>query len=110
MNKPLFGHLSSLCVGIALFFAVAPALPQQELRRLTERLLAPPAIKPEPGFTSRVIVAPGNVYDPLWMLPGGASVWLNDDGGEEEGKGSRLLSLDQNGKISSWPVLESSYP
>jgi sugar lactone lactonase YvrE len=27
-------------------------------------------------------------------------VWLNDDGGEEQGKGSRLLSLDRNGKIS----------
>jgi hypothetical protein len=34
------------------------------------------------------------------MLPRGDVVWFNDDGGEEDEKGSRLLTLDANGKIS----------
>ena len=34
------------------------------------------------------------------MLPRGEVVWLNDDGGEENEKGSRLLTLDAKGKIS----------
>src|SRR5713226_4651302 len=90
-----------LCMVLAaLLFAVPPALAQDEMKRLTARLLAPPTIKAETGFTAKLLVPPGRLYDPLWMLPRGASVWLNDDGGEEEGKGSRLLVLDHKGKIS----------
>jgi hypothetical protein len=34
------------------------------------------------------------------MLARDGAVWINDDGGEEEDKGSRLLALDQQGTIS----------
>ncbi|MGH8007667.1 MAG: hypothetical protein ACREQ3_11735, partial [Candidatus Binatia bacterium] len=40
------------------------------------------------------------VYDPLFMLPRENTVWMNDDGGEEGEKGSRLLAVDQTGNIS----------
>lgn len=73
---------------------------QEELKRLTERLLTPPTFKPEFGFTARVLVPPGNVYDPLWMMPRGDTIWLNDDGGEEGEKGSRLLSIDRKGTLT----------
>lgn len=79
---------------------VAPALAEEELKRLTDRLLAPPTIQVESEFTARVFVPPGQLYDPLWMLPRGEAVWLNDDGGEEKDKGSRILSIDGEGKIS----------
>jgi hypothetical protein len=73
---------------------------RNELKRLTARLLTPPTLKPEPGFTARVLVPPGNVYDPLWMLPRGDTIWINDDGGEEEDKGSRLLTIDRKGTLT----------
>ena len=67
---------------------------------MTARLLAPPSLRVEPGFSARILVPPGNMYDPLWMLPRGNTVWINDDGGEEEGKGSRLLTINRNGSFS----------
>jgi hypothetical protein len=73
---------------------------QAELKRLTARLLTPPTLKPEPGFTARILVPPGNFYDPLWMLQRGNTIWINDDGGEEEDKGSRLLTIDRKGTLT----------
>lgn len=35
------------------------------------------------------------------MLPRDGAVWLNDDGKEEKDKGSRLLSIDGQGKVSA---------
>jgi hypothetical protein len=91
----------SIGLGFFLYGAFAPGvLAQDEMHKLTARLLAPPTIQAETGFTAKLLVPPGRLYDPLWMLPRGAKVWLNDDGGEEEGKGSRLLALDHKGKIS----------
>ncbi len=57
-------------------------------------------IKPAAGFTAKVIVPPGQMYDPLVMHLHGDTVWLNDDGKEEGDKGSRLLSIDTQGKVS----------
>jgi hypothetical protein len=74
---------------------------QDELRRLTDRLLAPPSITAAAGFTVRVLVPPGHLYDPLWLVPRDGVVWLNDDGGEEGEKGSRLYALDQEGRLST---------
>ena len=79
---------------------VSPALAEEELKRLMDRLLAPPAIRVEAGFTASVLVPPGYLYDPLFMLPRGQGVWINDDGGEEGEKGSRILSIDEKGAVS----------
>jgi hypothetical protein len=76
------------------------AVGQDELKRVTARLLTPPTLKPAGGFTARVLVQPGNVYDPLWMLQRGNTIWLNDDGGEEGDKGSRLLTVDRRGGLT----------
>jgi hypothetical protein len=70
-----------------------------EFHKLARRLLARPTIQVEPGFTARVLVPPGQLYDPLWMLPRRGAVWLNDDGGEEGDRGSRLLAVDSRGRI-----------
>lgn len=74
---------------------------RDELQRLTDRLLAPPSITAEAGFTVTVLVPPGHLYDPLWLVPRDGVVWLNDDGGEEGAKGSRLFALDQEGRLST---------
>lgn len=71
-----------------------------EATRVTQRLLAPPRLKPAPGFSARLIVPPGELYDPLQMVPHGSQVWVNDDGGEEGEGGGRLVAVDGSGSVS----------
>ncbi len=78
---------------------VSSATADDEAQRLTKRLLTPPKITTEAGWHAKLLIGPGRLYDPLWMLPRGDEVWLNDDGGEENEKGSRLLAISGNGKI-----------
>lgn len=92
--KPLVSSLTVVCLMGSVAFAA------DEAKTLTARLLATPKLKAETGFSVKVLVPPGHLYDPLWMLPRGDVVWINDDGGEEDGKGSRLLTLNAKGKIS----------
>lgn len=89
-------------------FAVAVALnvhaEQNEMQDVLSRMLRV-NIQPTAGFATRVLVPPGELYDPLVMHPMGEQVWLNDDGKEEEGadgeqKGSRLMAVDHAGKVS----------
>jgi len=95
-------HGSRLILGIALsLVSVSSVLAEEtEAQRLIKKLLAPPKIQAATGFTAKVLIPPGQLYDPLFMRPQGEAVWLNDDGGEENEKGSRLLSLNRQGKIS----------
>ena len=83
----LWGAVASLSAGIALAQAAAPAIEA-------------PAITAESGFTAKVLVPPGTLYDPLWTAPHGDTVWLNDDGGEENDTGSRIMAVDRNGAVS----------
>ena len=73
-----------------------------ELSRVVDRMLATPEIETEEGFSARVLVPPGELYDPLFFRthPSG-EVWFNDDGGKEGEKGSRILSVGPNGEIST---------
>jgi hypothetical protein len=74
---------------------------ETEAEQVEARLLAPPVIKTEPGFTAKLLVPPGQLYDPLFMfLPRNGSVWLTDDGGEVDGTGSRIVSVDPRGEVS----------
>lgn len=57
-------------------------------------------ITPTAGYTAKVLVPPGQLYDPLVMHPVGDSVWLNDDGKEEGDKGSRMMAVDRDGRVS----------
>lgn len=89
-----------LILGLVLSVAYRAPVEAEELRQLTDRLLAPPAIRVEFGFAAKLLVPPGHLYDPLFMVPQDAGAWLNDDDGEEKDKGSRLLSIDRQGNMS----------
>jgi hypothetical protein len=93
-------RLWSVFIGLLLnmLFAVAGAT-EDELKAMLERVMAHD-IKPAAGFTAKVLVPPGQLYDPLVMHLHGEEVWLNDDGKEEGDKGSRLISIDKQGKVS----------
>ncbi|MGH7963496.1 MAG: hypothetical protein ACRERD_17015, partial [Candidatus Binatia bacterium] len=93
--RNLWCIIAGLCMGGAV---ASPVQAEEELKQLIDRLLAPPTIEAQAGFTATVLVAPGSLYDPLFMLPRDGAVWLNDDGKEEKDKGSRLLSIDGQGK------------
>jgi hypothetical protein len=93
-----------LCAALLGFAAAAGA--GEELERVLGRVLAPPHIETAKGFRARVLVPPGELYDPLFMLPqDDGSVWLTDDGGEEEGRegrettGSRIVAVDESGRV-----------
>jgi hypothetical protein len=85
---------------LGLMSVSATSAEETEAQRLIKKLLAPPKIQTEAGFTAKLLVPPGQLYDPLFMRPQGEAVWLNDDGGEESDKGSRLLALNTQGKIT----------
>lgn len=95
-------------VGVALkaLFVLAVCCPARlsagdtlspELQRLMKRLLAPPTITPQPGFTAKLIVAPGNqFYDAFYVSPRGPNeIWVSDDAGPI-GTG-QIVSVDRLG-------------
>jgi hypothetical protein len=90
---------------VALCLALLPGLgprarAETEAQRVVARLLAPPTIKTEPGFTAKILVPPGQLYDPLFPFIREGAVWLIDDGGEADGTGGRLLAVSATGKIT----------
>ena len=93
--------LLGLVLGCA---SVGMAAADDELKDVIARMLAVD-IHAAPGFKTRMLVPPGELYDPLVMHPMGAQVWLNDDGKEDQGedgtsKGSRLMAVDHSGKLA----------
>ena len=56
-------------------------------------------IQPVAGFTAKVLVPPGELYDPLVMHAHDGAVWLNDDGKVEGDTGSRMVAVDAHGQI-----------
>lgn len=85
------------CIGLV---GMSSSLADSDPKEVVKRLLAPPSIQAAPGFTAKLLIPPGELYDPLIMLPMGTVTWVNDDGGEKKDKGSRLLALNETGKIS----------
>jgi hypothetical protein len=97
----MWQFLSVFAAGLAMVACLSPQVSAEtEAQRVEARLLAPPVIKAEPGFTARVLVPPGQLYDPLFMFQHNGAVWLTDDGGEVDGTGSRIVSVTANGKVS----------
>lgn len=97
--------LRAVSLGAACLLASA-SFAGEELERVLGRMLAPLRVEAAPGFRARVLVPPGELYDPLFMLPrDDGSAWLTDDGGEEQGEGerettgSRIVSVDASGKV-----------
>jgi hypothetical protein len=98
------GSLIATCAALGMLVGVMPApapAAGDEASAVIKRLLAPPQIAPAPGFSVRVVVPPGELYDPLFMTPQGGAVWLNDDGGEQGDNGGRIVSIaPRTGKVS----------
>jgi hypothetical protein len=94
-------YLTTLMMTATLMAVSSTAHPiGHEAQLVIGRMLASPSIKPEAGFTAKLLIPPGELYDPLFMEPRGNAVWLNDDGKAADGHGSRLLSISTEGKIS----------
>jgi hypothetical protein len=85
---------------IALLAASCSRQPANEAQIVVDTLLEPPTIKPEPGFSAKMLIPPGELYDPLFMLPRGDSVLINDDGKATDGHGGRILAVTPEGKLS----------
>jgi hypothetical protein len=85
---------------IALLAMPTLARSQPEVHRVLDLLMMPPKISAAPRFSARLLVPPGQLYDPLFPFMYQGAVWLNDDGGEEDDKGSRILSVSPAGKVS----------
>jgi len=81
-----------------------------EAQLVVDRLLAPPSISTQPGFSARLLVPPGELYDPLFMVPRGYAILMNDDGKEEGQHGSRILSFRLDGKFSVLVGAEKMLP
>lgn len=94
-------RLSSIIASLGLAASALPVAATEPLDGVVSRLTAPPAITAAAGFSATTKVAPGQLYDPLVMLRVGDKMWLNDDGGEEGEKGSRLLAVDAAGTITT---------
>jgi hypothetical protein len=100
MNRTRNITIVALCF-VGLLTADAGARPLgHEAQIVIDTLLAVPTIKPEAGFTAKMLIPPGELYDPLFMRPRRDVVWMNDDGRSTDGHGSRLLSITPGGKIA----------
>ena len=85
------GHRLIVALGIGWGVCWTPSFAAEEVKGLLDRLMAAPTIEAEAGFNAEMFIPPGEFYDPLWPHPQGDAVWLNDDGGEEGEKGSRIV-------------------
>lgn len=94
------GHRLIVALGISWGVCWTSAFAAEEVKGLLDRLMAAPTIEAEAGFNAEMFIPPGEFYDPLWPHPQGDAVWLNDDGGEEGEKGSRIVSISKDGQIS----------
>ncbi len=91
----------ALVVALTAIAGGASARPLgHEAQSVVDLLLAPPTIKTEPGFRAKMLVQPGELYDPLFVVPHDDLILLNDDGKAIGDRGSRLLSLTLDGGIS----------
>lgn len=96
--------MPQLLAALLIMLTGAPAIASgpdgTEAARVTQRLLAAPRITTVPGFSARLVVPPGELYDPLQMVPSGDQVLVNDDGGEEDKGGGRLVTVDSMGTVT----------
>jgi len=101
MKKVLTGmqHIILIAV-LSLGVFGTTVFADEEVKNLMERLMAAPTIEAAEGFGVEMLIPPGEFYDPLWLHAQGDAIWLNDDGGEEGEKGSKIVSINPDGYIS----------
>jgi hypothetical protein len=96
--KKVFPFAAAL---IAVITGAASARPLgREAQSVIDTLLAPPMIKAEPGFRAKMLIPPGELYDPLFMVPWGSTILMNDDGKAIGDHGGRILSITPQGEVS----------
>ena len=98
-------------VGPARGRTPAPGWPE-ELQITLGRMLAPPPLKEGEGFAAQIVVPPGELYDPLSIVPRGDQIWVNDAGGEDvaRGRGGRLLSVGPTGAVTALVGMDRLLP
>ena len=84
---------------VTLLLTVVAASATDQLTDLLNRLFKID-IHASPGFTAKVLVPPGELYDPLVMHGKDGAVWLNDDGKVEGDKGSRMVAVAGDGQVT----------
>lgn len=89
-----------LLCGLVSSVMYSTTVAAEERQHRTDRWLAPPTIQAAVGFAATILVPPGQLYNPLFLLPHGAEVWIADNGGDATDKGSRLLAIDAVGTVS----------
>ena len=72
----------------------------REAQRIVDALLAPPVIKAEPGFRATLLTPPGELYDPMFLIPRAKGAWVDDDGKAVGEHGSRIVAVAPNGAVS----------
>lgn len=97
----LTGWLVAAVAAIVMAVAIAtgPDRHNKEFDRVISQLMAMTEITAADGFTAKVVVPPGQLYDPLSTVPYGDGYLLNDDGGVEGEKGSRILRATMTGAL-----------
>ena len=99
MTKHSLFALFSTSLWLTLVTFTPTSASADELHSMLDRMMAR-TIKHATGFATKVLVPPGQLYDPLVMHAHGDAVWLNDDGKEEGETGSRLVAIDQHGQVN----------
>jgi hypothetical protein len=89
----------TLALAALVPFASARA-EERELERIVGRMLAAPEIRPAAGLEARLLVPPGELYDPLYPHAHAGAIWINDDGGEEGEWGGRIVALGAGGLVA----------
>jgi hypothetical protein len=99
VRRIAFTLLAGVFGGSILF---SPAFAETEWERLTRDVLAPPPLKAEAGFQIKLLVPPGEFYDPLYVIPRGDGAWVSDDGGvlqKGDFKGGQLVEVSATGEV-----------
>lgn len=98
--RPRTGLLPALAACTLSALASTAAGGEREIERVLGRLLAPPALTAQVEFAARLLVPPGELYDPLYMAAHGDGALVADSGGQDGERGGRLLSIDGTGKVA----------
>ena len=98
IHMPVRRTLRTLVVMTMILGAGRVSAAETELTQVLDAMLAYD-IEPAPGFRVEVVVAPGELYDPLVMRAVDGEVWLNDDGKESGDKGSRMIAVSRDGDV-----------
>lgn len=74
----IIASVISVTTIVVVLAAIADAHPLgHEAQGVLDALLAPPMIKPEAGFSAKMLIPPGELSDPQFMVPHGQRISMN---------------------------------